>query len=380
MGARLYGRGVGNGSLAVVTAGFHEALQQAGLLEGFVAIDRAGGSEEDDAPAGALARDGIFTGNLNLLPLMRQNARHERHWVTVTPNSTHVPPQLLDAVVRLPSPHILSASRWGSDVIFNALCEISERSSSGVLDHFGNGYVMVRGGRVEIVLARHGVSGFSPDASAIAQATDAFCDGKLRFVHFSTTEGQRKGTLELLKAWQFFWPHYQNAELRLVLDHHARAALEARMFEEDLSLLLQSFGQIGVRIMPRGDLNPAAMSQFLGTHHFVVAPSRGEGFSLLPLSARACGVPCISTDSTGNGAGHVRGPGVVVVPSGPLAPIDDGPDALAPTVDPEALAQVMRDSACRWEDLSKDAQVAAADVSAVWSWHEQLKPLIERLP
>jgi len=40
----------------VVTEGFRSALEATGLLDGIVALDKSGGSEEDDEPSGALER------------------------------------------------------------------------------------------------------------------------------------------------------------------------------------------------------------------------------------------------------------------------------------------------------------------------------------
>lgn len=380
MSVRLYGRDVGNGSLAVVTRGFREVLEGAGLLEGFVALDRSGGSEEQDASPGALARDGVFTGNLNLVRTMLIGARHERHWVTVTPNSTHIPRDQLAAVLSLPNPRILSASAWGTRVIVDTLREMG----FAIVDASADTRVRLQAPRsqgdvvtVYVHTVRHGVSGFAPVTEEIERTRADYEKGEFRVVHFSTTEGQRKGTLELVRAWQLMrelrWLP-EKAELLLVLDEHAARALRARMSDTGLSL------PDGARLLPRGSLNPAQMSCLLCHMHLVAAPSRGEGFGMIPLSASACGVQTVATLTTGHGAGHCVPPGVFGIPQDDeLLPIDDGPGAVAAAVDPQCIARAIQSAHHSWRQISQLAQDAAANVADAWSWQRQLASLVELL-
>lgn len=357
MSVRLYGRALGNGSLAVVTAGFHQALTSAGLLEGFYPLDKSGGSEEDDSPPGALASDAVFTGNLSLIPRMVQGARHERHWVQVTPNSTHIPFKLLAAVLDLKNPHIISASSWGTGVIRRTLEDMGVSTPP------------------PIVTVGHGISGFAPDSDQLAKTRQDYAAERFRVVHFSTTDGQRKGTVELVQAWNLATHQLPSgAELVLVLDYHARSALMDRLLDQLTGL------PPSVRIMPRGDLSAAQMSSFLCQHHVVCTPSRGEGFGLLPLQARACGVPVLTTATTGHSAGHCRGPGVMRIPqSEVLAPIDDGPGALAPMVDPEKIAVALSVLYQAWNGISLLTEAHAERVINEWSWESQLEPLMYQL-
>jgi Glycosyl transferases group 1 len=380
MSVRLYGRAVGNGSLSVVTAGFRDTLEAAGLLDGFVALDKSGGSEEDESPGGALARDAVFTGNLSHLGVMRVGTRHERHWVTVTPNSNYLPKDLLAAVVSLKEPHILSASSWGTQVILDALAEMG----ASVLRHHDGGRALFADNKeVRIHTVHHGVSGFAPDLTELSKTRDDFYHGHFRVVHFSTTEGQRKGTLELLKAWSMFLRTVDMGRcyptLHLVLDHHARTALKERMLDEldpeSLDAVLAS-----VRWLPRADMDAAQMSSFLCQHHLLCAPSRGEGFGLLPLQARACGVPVVATVSTGHSAGHVEGLGVIpIMQPGAPEPLDDGPGAMALAALPEEIVLCLRKAMGNWPTLKRDALAEAPLVGAEWSWSEQLAPLVEWL-
>lgn len=384
MTVRLYGRDVGNGSLATVTRGFRQAFEAAGLLEGVVALDRRGGSEEDEEPAGALARDGVFTGNLNGVRLMQQGARHEHHWVQVTPNSTYVPKDLLMAALQLPNPHLISCSKWGTQQIVDTLLEMG---AVGAIDEHGNALVEFLGGaapvsEVRIHKVHHGVSGFAPVVEEL-EKTREYYEREFRLIHFSTTDGERKGTLELLRAWNILrnpvWhdvraKDWARAKLYLVLDHHARAGLEQRMMHFETSM------PEGVVLVPRADASPTTMSRLLAHMHLVVCPSRGEGFGLLPLQALASGVPVVATATTGHSAGHLNYPATVIISqSSELFPIDDGPAAQAPAVEPAAIAMALDSALQRWQELSLVAERDAARVARDWSWEQQLAPLVEEL-
>jgi len=378
MTVRLYGRDVGYGSLAVVTRGFKQVLEGAGLLEGFVALDRSGGSEEDDSPPGAQARDAVFTGNLNMVRMMLKRAQHRRHWVTVTPNSTHVPRELLAEVLTLASPRILSASTWGTTIIFDALKEMGcehepPEPDQPWLTFKYEGTDSTK--RFEVHTVRHGVSGFAPVAEEIAKTRADFDRGEFRVVHFSTTDGERKGTLELVQAWSSLRRDLpERARLLLVLDHTARAALLERLLNKDMKLPEQ------VNLLPRGDMDPAMMSKLLCHMHVLASPSRGEGFGLSPLEARASGVPIVTTDVTGHSAGHCIGPGAHLIRrSYELAPIDDGPAAVAPIVHPADIAEALHYVYANWKAFSYTANYHAAGIAKEWSWDKQLAPLVGHL-
>ena len=377
MSARLYGRGLGRGSLAVVTEGFRSALEATGLLDGIVALDKSGGSEEDDEPSGALARDAVFVGPLNRVNVMRAGTRHERHWVMVTPNSTYLPPSILQELLTLPNLHLMSPSPWAGGVVIDTLRTMGFRTAfhqslTGV-DLVSDDTVPKK---VSVQVVRHGVDpGFAVSPVDIARARADHDAGLFRVVHFSTTEGQRKGTLELVQAWELLQGNqaYAKAELLLVLDHLAREALLRRLAEKNIKL------PSGARVIPRANLSPSQMSKLLGHMHVLAAPSRGEGFGCCPLESRACGVPFVATAITGHGAGHLVGGAGLIVASGDLGPIDDGPGAMAPTVDYHAVAIALDLVRQGWAQLSLDAESGARVVQETWSWQNQLRHLVEQL-
>ncbi len=231
------------------------------------------------------------------------------------------------------------------------------------------------GATVYVNTVHHGVSGFAPVTEELERTRADYREGKFRVVHFSTTDGERKGTLELIQAWSTLPNKFpEQSELLLVLDHHARAALLQRMAYDDILM------PRGARIVARGDMPPETMSRFLCQQHVVCTPSRGEGWGLLPVQARACGVPVVTTITTGHSAGHCHGPGVISIHQGPaLYAIDDGPDALAPALEPDAVAESLEIAYDAWEGLSKMSEAFSESVAKKWSWQAQLAPLVEQL-
>lgn len=346
---RLYGRMLGYGSHAGVTRGFKEELERHGLLAGVVSLD-AQAPPGHQVP-GAQAKVGLFTGPLGAVAELRRAATHERRYAMVAPNSTKLP-QGLVALIESVCTHVLVPSKWAASV---------------AEQHFD----------VPVEVVPHGLSpGLRPRLAIREMAARAYDDDVFIVAHLSTTERQRKGTVELVQAWEQITSDGKlpkRSRLDLILDMDAKN----RMVEWFVAR-----GGIpqNIELYPRANLAPARMGDALSTAHVVCQPSRGEGFGLVPLEARAVGVPVVATACTGHSEHLLDGqPGVVIVPHGPMAPIDDLPDAEAPIVVVDALAACLVRAYEDWKQLDSEAQAASERVREQWSWQAQLGPFMQQL-
>lgn len=337
--ARLYGV-THCSSHGSVTAGFEAALRDAGCLDGLVTLTFG---PDEDVPGGATAPVGIFTGPLNRLTVMRRNAQHEERLVMVAVNSTAVPPQLIDDLHRHAT-GLLAPSRWNAEVL-RSLTELP------------------------VMVVPHGVLPVL-HACGPQPCVEAFDEGYFVVLHFSTTTGRRKGTRELAEAWCAVRHDLPvRSRLVLILDGHANLTLRD----------LDRPGQ-DVFVAPRTNLAPEAQPYLFSRAHVVAQPSRGEGFGLLPLEARACGCPVLMTACTGHHE-HVgtAEDGVVVVPTGDLEAIDDGPGALAPSLRVEDVAESLLIAARDWRELKARAMARAAAFKEKWTWRNKLRELTSLL-
>ncbi len=344
---RLYGRVAGHGSHAQVTSGFAEALRGSGLLAGLVGLDRDL-PPDSPQPGGALASRAVFTGPLGFLPALRRGVRHAERYAMLAPNSSFLPGNLMRAL-EATCTTILVPSRWAKN--------IAEENTS-----------------VPVRVVPHGVSRhFAPKAERRDEARAAYRRGEFSVLHLSSSIYERKGTLALLRAWSMLQTDGElppTARLRLVLEMDAMARTMAWMAESGLELP-------NVAWTARMEASPERLTETYSAHHVVCQPSRGEGFGLCPLECLACGVPIVATGCTGHAEWFKPGlRGAVRVEHGPDGPIDDGPGAMAPTVEPDAIAAALCDAYKRWEQLDVDASDAAADVQTSWAWATQLGPLM----
>lgn len=343
MSVRLYGVTYGHGSQAQVTRGV--ALALGARLSGVVSLDDVGDLEELESPGGAGATHGIFTGPPNQVDSLAQNNAHRHRLGMLVPNSNLVPKQLL-AFYESCCTELLSPTSW-------AVTQLRRLTT------------------LPVRLAPHGVfDEFVPNDEVRERLP------KDRFVvlHLSTSDRERKSTLQLLEAWRQL--NWKQAQLNLVLDRAARSALFDAL--EDRGATFPP----GVEIFPRYGGAPEDMARLYSAHHVICQPSRGEGFGLCPLEARACGVPVVATDCTGHEE-HLKGAthedGVVIVQSGDLAPIDDMPGALAPEVTVQAIAEALEAARDGWSDLNVTAREKSPEVRQRWSWPNAMATFVNEL-
>ena len=331
MSVRIYGDFSGTHSLAQVAYGFSSCFRGAFIYR----LGDSGVNDLDEtvySGGGETATDSIFLGPLNLVHEPMFQGRHERRWVMVTPNSDRIG-DLLKENIENAATHLLTPSRWAAGVLKNIFPKKPLR------------------------IAKHGIH---EDYFYRARKKP----DKMMFLHLSSSEKQRKGTAELLEGWKM--AALRDAQLCLSVPAGAAMYLSEHIHDLGISK--------SVSLMSRLDYEPRNMAVLYSSVHFVVQPSRGEGFGLVPLEARACGTPVIATDCTGHRE-HMRGPGVVLVPTGELGDIDDLPGAKAPSLSATSVAAALTHAYKSQTELAQEAMQNRDSIRRLWAWDNQLESL-----
>jgi glycosyltransferase involved in cell wall biosynthesis len=343
---RLYGPSIGNGSWARVARGMAGALKALGRLEGFVPTD----AYDYEAPyAGTEADIGVYVGAPPGARIMTEIGVHKERIVLLAPNSTWVPAPIVREFERVAT-GIATPSAWGASVL---------RS------HFG---------AMPVTVWPHGVEeAFVPprgDESLSARAAE-YERGEFSVLHMASTTMQRKGTRELVMAWASAVRDRRLGKtpvLRLLVD--GPSVLVHEMIDDACRgdpALVRTVAHVRSRANAPAD----AMGDLYRQHHVVCQPSRGEGFGMVGLEALASGVPVVATDCTGHSEWLGRGmDGAVRVHTGPDEPVDDGPDARAPSLRTEDVREALVTAYENWRVLVHDARSSARDVASRWSWAE----------
>jgi len=344
LSVRLYGNFLTNGSFGRVSRGLKEGLEDLGLLAGCVEVDEqeppAAGVPGVDAPVG------LYAGSPRFIAAMVSRGQHAENYAIVAPNSSWVPPALVESVQKYA--RIVAPSTWGAEVL-------------------------VKNGCPALPPLRHGVSkSFSPDSAAGDSLIWTFADRHFKVLHLSSTDRQRKGTRELITAWRRLVAKKElglHPRLEIVADSPAGTYDEA----EGEPTIAMNFRRINATV--------AQMRDFYQQHHIVCQPSRAEGFGLVPLESLACGVPIVATDCTGHMdyLGGLRdlhdmddvAKGRLCIATGKDEPIDDGPDALAPSLDPNDIEFELGYAYKNWQRLYEGAREWAYEVGREWSWANQ---------
>lgn len=349
---RLYGHQKGEGSFVQVTRGMRAAAKSAGLLVGEVAVDQL---DTERAAPGADAAIAVFCGAPLSVNLGHRMGIHKEHWLVLAPNSYGIPPmlkrQLLDTIVSVDRstgvaqkerPLItgfLAPSAWAAEVL-----------RAEFPSH-------------RVVVSPHGVHPEVHLAAAEDQETrrKEYRAGIFTVAHLTSTLGQRKGTLELLQAWRDWGDKPPEAKLLIVAHPLAVNEYLWRVKQYDLHRVV---------VLANQETPMALMAAFLRHAHVVCQPSRAEGFGLVPLEARACGVPVVMTNCTGH-TEHWSAHGTVTIMHGPMTSLDDYPGSVAPSVAADAVRAALVEAYETWPALAGEAAEAAASVRSAWSWEKK---------
>jgi len=290
-----------------------------------------------DAPVG------LCIGAPPSTSVMMGRGEHRHRLLMIAANSSWLPDVMMERAAKICTAFVAPSS-WAAGVV--------ERYAYGLPVH----------------VFPHGVDpAFKPGEK---------CPGYFRALHLASTHMERKGTKSLIEAWataRSSGQLPQEATLRLIVDGPRGHFVDAIVKHTGSQLRYGETGATveadGFEVLPRQDLKLQDMAALYRDHHLVVQPSRAEGFGMVPLEARACGVPVVATICTGHSTHmSLKTAGVVVVAHGLQAPIDDGPGALAPLVSARDIQAALATAYERYDELSAAAREVAPTIRDVWSW------------
>ncbi len=255
-GIRIYGE-TGRGSIAQVTAGLAAACEHHGLLAGLVDCRS---QNPEKRQAGEAASVAICCGDPFYLRLAHTSGRHARRWLMLAPNSEGFPAPFIQT--------LLGASPLGRGRLLDGLLGPS-RWACSVLERCFE--------ERPVVYAPHGVgAAFKANAASREQVSKAYEEGNFYVMHVTSSGTSRKGTRELLQAWQRLVESggWGGAKL-VVLSHPLHMEYHARM-----AGALGLSGQQGVSVAPGFGLPEAGIAEAYSHAHLICQPSRAEGFGL----------------------------------------------------------------------------------------------------
>lgn len=358
---RLYGHARGEASFAQVTRGLRSVLASTDNLAGFYSVDDQ--QLDQSMPPGSDAPVALNVGAPMATALTHVVGRHKRHWLLLAPNSEQLPEGLAKALSESTAQYpnglidgVLAPSAWAAGVLGRAMPGI------------------------EVVEAPHGVNPeiHKPDLNAHHHVQWAFRDGRFSVLHLTSTDTERKGTPHLLLAWKQLMAAKslpELAKLHVVVDPYNMNDLRRWLLHNGL------FEEPSIRLHAGLSRSQTELAQLYRWSHVVCQPSRGEGFGLVPLEARCCGTPVVTTTACGHSEHVKEGDiGVEIVPTGPdLAPQRDFSGSLSPRLEHEDVAAALLRAYNNWNELSAAAFSNATGLAQEWSWAAKNASILRRI-
>lgn len=340
--------GQGNGSWARVTAGVRVGLEENGSFGGFFDVGEV--SDSDVLGDGFDARVGLCIGSPGTASVMVGRGMHERRMLLVASNSSWLPRSVMESAEKSCTDFV-APSEWAAEVI---------RSYTDL----------------PVRVYRHGVDdGFYRSSEKALEQRLKSLHARFRVLHLTSSSMQRKGTEELIWAWA------DAMEAREIPSHGVLLLIcdAVDPFQHVVAKAVKGRLSIAESILVRGRRGMTieeARALYLAVD-VVCQPSRGEGFGMVPLEARACGTPVMATDCTGHSEHMVASGGVMLVPTGPDMPIDDGPGAVAPQLKRTYVREALVSAYIHRRDLVQDAWDCAPTVGEAWSWPRVTRDFLE---
>jgi len=181
-------------------------------------------------------------------------------------------------------------------------------------------------------------------------------DGKFRFIAGGSL-WRRKGLDAVVTAFQRL--NLPDTELHIKAAPHAS---DTPLIKDERIVLHRKW------------MGLEEQKQWFSQGHVYVAPSRGEGFGLMPLQAISFGIPTIVSDSTGHQEFSYLATGVVPTSK---SPSEKGGQWDEPDID--ALAELMLDHHRNWSTHQAEAVVNSHGASA-FTWRKAAKALLDAVP
>ena len=190
---------------------------------------------------------------------------------------------------------------------------------------------------------------------------------------------ERKGTPQLIEAFQKLNLASKSIQLTIRTVGYPTEDWEQRIL----------VGKVrGVALESTATDRPSIHARRYNQVHAIVQPSRAEGFGIVPLEARACGVPVLYNAATGFGMHFpIEKPasvGVVGVRVGDLEFSWGDEEGLAPGLNSDDVAMALQELLLNYRILRQNALKNSEVVRKEWAWskvtsifREKLKEIIK---